>query len=114
MEPEDEGGDMALIKCHECGDQISDKAAACFKCGAPVATSEEYVATGTQLTTVQETSKKLKKRVIISLCLILFGTLLGVVMKDNPKGPGLLPGLMILAGITLYIVTKGKIWWHHK
>ena len=27
---------MALIDCHECGTQISDKAAACIKCGAPV------------------------------------------------------------------------------
>lgn len=28
---------MALIKCKECGDQVSDKAASCPKCGAPVA-----------------------------------------------------------------------------
>lgn len=28
---------MALIKCIECGAQISDKAAACVRCGAPVA-----------------------------------------------------------------------------
>jgi len=26
---------MALVKCGECGEQISDKAAACPKCGAP-------------------------------------------------------------------------------
>ena len=29
---------MALIKCEECGNEVSDKAAACPKCGAPVAT----------------------------------------------------------------------------
>lgn len=28
---------MALIKCAECGNEISDKAAACPNCGAPVA-----------------------------------------------------------------------------
>jgi DNA-directed RNA polymerase subunit RPC12/RpoP len=27
---------MALIKCHECGNQVSDNAVACPKCGAPV------------------------------------------------------------------------------
>lgn len=27
---------MALIKCKECGTEISDKAATCVKCGAPV------------------------------------------------------------------------------
>lgn len=26
---------MALIKCKECGEQVSDKAASCPKCGAP-------------------------------------------------------------------------------
>ncbi len=28
---------MALIECGECGNQVSDKAAACPKCGAPIA-----------------------------------------------------------------------------
>jgi uncharacterized paraquat-inducible protein A len=27
---------MALIDCHECGDQVSDNARACPKCGTPV------------------------------------------------------------------------------
>jgi DNA-directed RNA polymerase subunit RPC12/RpoP len=27
---------MALIKCHECGNEVSDQAQACPKCGAPV------------------------------------------------------------------------------
>ena len=28
---------MALIKCEECGSEVSDKAVACPKCGAPIA-----------------------------------------------------------------------------
>jgi predicted butyrate kinase (DUF1464 family) len=31
---------MALIKCSECGKDISDKAAACPGCGAPISTAE--------------------------------------------------------------------------
>lgn len=31
---------MALIKCSECGTEISDKAAACVKCGAPIAAAK--------------------------------------------------------------------------
>ena len=27
---------MALIKCHECGKEISDKAQACIQCGLPL------------------------------------------------------------------------------
>lgn len=30
-------GEVALIKCGECGHEVSDKAAACPQCGAPVA-----------------------------------------------------------------------------
>ena len=27
---------MALVKCKECGNAVSDKATTCVKCGAPV------------------------------------------------------------------------------
>lgn len=30
------GSDMALIKCPECGNQVSDKASACPNCGCPL------------------------------------------------------------------------------
>lgn len=32
---------MALIKCPECGNQVSDKASACPKCGCPLDCREE-------------------------------------------------------------------------
>ena len=35
---------MALIKCTECENQISDKAVACPKCGNPIASVEEITA----------------------------------------------------------------------
>jgi len=31
---------MAMVKCDECGKDISDKAPACVNCGAPAATTE--------------------------------------------------------------------------
>lgn len=34
---------MALINCPECGAEVSDKAAACIKCGNPVLTQEKKV-----------------------------------------------------------------------
>lgn len=36
---------MALIKCHECGAEISDAAKACPKCGAPVQPQYQTVQT---------------------------------------------------------------------
>ena len=37
---------MALIKCPECGKEISDKATACPNCGYPIATEENQVSIG--------------------------------------------------------------------
>lgn len=34
---------MALIKCSECGSEISDQAAACPKCGLPLAKAAQPV-----------------------------------------------------------------------
>jgi Short C-terminal domain/zinc-ribbon domain len=34
---------MALISCTECGQQISDKAAACPRCGSPASTSSHPI-----------------------------------------------------------------------
>ena len=33
---------MAMIKCSECGKDISDKAPACVGCGAPVAQANAF------------------------------------------------------------------------
>ena len=38
---------MALINCSECDAQISDKATACVKCGAPVPTDSQTVSART-------------------------------------------------------------------
>lgn len=34
---------MALIKCEECGKEVSDKAASCPNCGAPIASKVEDI-----------------------------------------------------------------------
>lgn len=54
---------MALIRCTECGTDISDKAAACVKCGAPI-----EVARAAPAPRVNQPKKKRK-----SGCLAIFG-----------------------------------------
>lgn len=34
---------MTMIKCSECGKEISDKASVCIGCGAPISTSPDAV-----------------------------------------------------------------------
>jgi DNA-directed RNA polymerase subunit RPC12/RpoP len=55
---------MALIKCAECGKEISDQAAACPNCGNPV---------GMRAVTIQRTHKRWKIGIIIAVVLIFLG-----------------------------------------
>lgn len=67
---------MALVKCHECGAEISDEAPKCLRCGAK---SKAY------------NTRKLKKAAkIILIPPILLSLLLGLVFMSgggNPSGP---------------------------
>ena len=65
---------MSLIHCSECNQEVSDKAETCPNCGAPIAAARETEKAGTQLKTVQETSKKFKLQTLISVLLIIVGT----------------------------------------
>lgn len=40
---------MALIKCGECSHDVSDKAASCPKCGAPILSVNETLAAGVNI-----------------------------------------------------------------
>jgi len=108
---------MALIACPDCSTQVSDRAPTCPKCGAPIAGRLEAEAAGAALTTVQETSKRLKVHILIS-SLCFWGGLIWVVVavQDAQAGatPNPIPSLLTIAGLFWYIVTKVRIWWHHK
>jgi uncharacterized membrane protein YvbJ len=111
---------MAIIKCSECGNQVSSKATACPHCGAPVAAAAvEAKHAGTPLTTVQETSKKLKLHIIIASVIFWAAVLwIIVIWEDVMTGEGArsasVPFIMALVGLVWYIATRARIWWHHK
>lgn len=95
---------MALIKCSECGKEISDKAGACPFCGNPV--SENTV-------TIQSTKKKWKLVKLISWIAFIFGLMLFSNIIDggfnNPKaGIGFVLAFLGFIGI---IVGKFGAWW---
>ena len=113
---------MALIACPECGKDISTKAETCPHCGAPIGAAPEVNATGTQIRTIQETSKRLKTHILISAILFWGGFvwmfLYILSARTDGDSPSILTyfvaTIMILTGLIWYIVTKARIWWHHK
>ena len=110
---------MALSNCPECEREVSSKAPSCPHCGFPIASDSESVGSGVKhLVTTQETSKKFKLQTVFSVLLIIIG---GVWMAGLPSEPdayepgdGFVPFLMIIIGLIWYLVTRIRIWWHHK
>ena len=107
---------MPLINCSDCGNEVSDKAPTCPKCGAPIAILKEQAATGTNIKTIQETSKRLKFHILISVFLIIVGAVWLIVDVNSPYGTGASPVsiLLTVVGLFWYFVTRFRIWWHHK
>lgn len=109
---------MALINCPDCNNQVSTSAVACPQCGAPIAEARQAQAAGSQLTTTQETSKKLKLHTLISVGLIVVGLMVLALSASNARinggEPSQFPALMIVVGLVWYIATRFRIWWHHK
>lgn len=47
---------MALIKCNECGKEISDKASACPNCACPIETKQENIKDYKELTREEQSA----------------------------------------------------------
>ena len=105
---------MALINCPECTKEISNAAPACLNCGFPIRTAEDVHAVGTPLTTIQETSKKLKLHMLISVMSIIIGVVWMIGEDDALGGASLWPALLVGGGLFWYVVIRFQIWWHHK
>ena len=109
---------MALIECGECKKEVSIKANSCPHCGAPLVSVCGAIMVGDKLTARLATRKKLQLQSLIagSLCVIGFGWMFAVYsagesidMPDANIGVGL-----AVFGTVWYLVTRVRIWWHHK
>jgi len=85
---------MALVKCTECGKEVSDKAAACPGCGAPIAP----VATPQ----VARVARQGGKWEAAGFVLIVIGIVLGIAIDPRL---GWLAGVV---GLVVFIVGRFK------
>lgn len=104
---------MALIECSECKNKISDHAEACPNCGAPMAIASETAAAGTQLRTVQLTSKKLKLHTLIAITLVITGAIWFFSSSNTEETGSPYAFVMFVAGGIFFIITRIRVWWHH-
>lgn len=104
---------MALINCPECSKEVSNAAPSCPNCGVGIASLKESKAAGAALTTVQETSKKLKLHTLLSILAIVIGVVWWMATPEGAEPSGVAI-LLVAGGLFWYLVTRFRIWWHHK
>lgn len=104
---------MPITECSDCGGQVSTQAASCPHCGAPVTGR----AVSTPLTTVQQTSKPLKRDLALSSVLLvigLFWTIVSCGASKEPKLPDRISVIVLVIAFVWHSITRFRIWWHHK
>jgi hypothetical protein len=103
---------MALIKCPECGAEVSSNAEICPKCAYPIAGGGTTQAHGGKVQTVEQTSKRYKLQQLLS-SLLSIGSVVVMIGAQPDSGPRAFGELGFLVGLTWFIVVAFKTWWHH-
>jgi len=88
---------MALIACMECGAEISDKAAACPKCGCPLAAPETDSAPDPEQVITHRGGRHLEA---LGTLLVLGGLLIGMIWNGG------LGGAMFVVGLVIFIIGR--------
>lgn len=97
---------MPLIKCPECGAEISDQAQSCPHCGNPI-----------KPVVIEQTGKKWKLAKVITSLVFWTGVILILVGAGNGGLNNPLTGLGItlaFLGFLSVLVVKFGSWWSHK
>jgi uncharacterized membrane protein YvbJ len=95
-----------LLDCEACSKQYSKKAPACPNCGKPNELILQSVPSNKNTTTIEQTSKKYKKALIIGIALIAVG--FGVI--------GSIPGLgviLVTIGLVAFLYSRVGAWWNN-
>jgi DNA-directed RNA polymerase subunit RPC12/RpoP len=87
---------MALITCHECGNQVSTEAIVCPKCGAP----------GKRIVTKQQNNNSIAIQIIAGMSCAIFGVIIGI---NNFPAVGI---FLFFAGSLIYTSGKIREWFH--
>ena len=107
---------MALIKCPECGAQVSSSAESCPKCAYPIAGGGSTQAHGRKIQTVEQTSKRYKLQQLLSTLLIIGSVVVMIAGSsgNEPNSGAAAFGLLgLLVGLIWFITVRFMTWWHH-
>src|SRR5579863_4760405 len=101
---------MAIITCSECGRAVSDKAAACIGCGAPLTADERNAAfrrAPVQTAAAPLTPAQLRWRLALAAMTLVLGMIVADAVARRPGLPQLaktLSALLVIVGLVWFIV----------
>jgi uncharacterized membrane protein YvbJ len=98
---------MPLVTCPDCGQQVSDQAAACPQCARPLGQQIASLGRG-PVQTIEQTGKKWKLPMAIFGGVALLGLLIFFAGDGNPVGAGI--GAIGLIG---FLIVRVGAWWQH-
>lgn len=104
---------MTLIKCAECGKDVSDKAINCPNCGYPISPSRPA---GFAPVLIEQTGKETKMLILLSVIIFLIGlALMGKYYSNGANDPSYKVGVLFAIGGTLgFVFGKVAKWWYYR
>jgi uncharacterized membrane protein YvbJ len=95
---------MSLIKCVDCGTEVSDKAERCPKCACPIAINQTVEKTQV----IEQTSKRLKLQLLIGIGVLFLGF---ISLFSGSSGGAM---VFLILGFIIIIASRISIWWNHE
>jgi hypothetical protein len=98
---------MAIIKCSECGRAVSDKAAACVGCGAPLTVDDRHASFSREpVRTAQPplTPAQLRWRLALASLTLVLGVIVADAVGRHPDWP------QVATTLAALLVTTGLVW----
>ena len=99
---------MALIKCPDCGRDVSTIAKACPNCGRPMNINKDG-----SVVTIQKTSKKIKAQGCIGGFMALVGFMLVSIGPEVSPETSVAGLLLLIIGMIMLIWSRIAKWWNH-
>lgn len=96
---------MSLIKCPECGKEISDKAIMCPSCGNPIQPTNVKTEENFNVE-IKQTNKKWKKLHLLAIIFFFFGIVAGVSGKFWSFGI-----LSLFISVIIEMISRVGGWW---
>lgn len=98
---------MTLMKCPECGTEVSSLAASCPKCAAPISQLSAAKAVGQQVVTAERTRKRIKEHTVFSILLIVLGLIIAGSSGGN-ETMSMVGVVMTLGGIVWFLAARRR------